>query len=110
MLKFSYFAMLAFTVVGSFWLEVIFKVGVLRRVKRVLLTIIPTAVVFLSWDYYAVHSGHWFFDKNQVVGIYGPSGIPLEEFLFFIIVPLAALMTIEAVRAVKKYWNFGDEK
>jgi lycopene cyclase domain-containing protein len=102
--------MLAFTVVGSFWLEFIFKVGVLRRLKRALLSIIPTSIVFLIWDYYAVHSGHWFFDKQQVVGIYGPSGIPLEEFLFFIVVPLAALMTIEAVRAVKKNWSFGDEE
>lgn len=102
--------MLAFTVVGSFWLEVILKVGVLRRIKRALLSIAPTAVVFLIWDYYAVSSGHWFFDKDQVVGIYGPSGIPLEEFLFFLVVPLAALMTIEAVRAVKKHWIFGDER
>ncbi|MEY3168779.1 MAG: hypothetical protein RL421_22 [Actinomycetota bacterium] len=102
--------MLGFTVIGSFWLEVIFKVGVLRRIKRVALSIGPTAVLFLIWDYYAVTSGHWFFDKDQVVGIYGPSGIPLEEFLFFIIVPLAALMTIEAVRAVKKHWSFGDER
>ncbi len=102
--------MLGFTAIGSFWLEVIFKVGVLRRIKRVALSIGPTAVLFLIWDYYAVTSGHWFFDKDQVVGIYGPSGIPLEEFLFFIIVPLAALMTIEAVRAVKKHWSFGDER
>ena len=102
--------MLGFTVIGSFWLEVILKVGVLRRIKRVALSIGPTAVLFLIWDYYAVTSGHWFFDKDQVVGIYGPSGIPLEEFLFFIIVPLAALMTIEAVRAVKKHWSFGDER
>ena len=35
--------------------------------------------------------------------------MPLEEFLFFLVVPLAALMTIEAVRAVKKHWSFGDE-
>ena len=102
--------MLGFTVIGSFWLEVIFKVGVLRRIKRVALSIGPTAVLFLIWDYYAVTSGHRFLDKYQVVGIYGPSGIPLEEFLFFIIVPLAALMTIEAVRAVKKHWSFGDER
>jgi len=108
-LKFSYFAMLAFTVVGSFWLEIIFKVGVLRRMKRALLSILPTAAVFLAWDFYAVNSGHWFFDKEQVVGIYGPAGVPLEEFLFFLVVPLAALMTIEAVRAVKKHWSFGDE-
>ena len=102
--------MLLFTVIGSFWLEVIFKVGVLRRMKRALLSIIPVAIIFLAWDYYSVRSGHWFFDKSQVVGIYGPSGIPLEEFLFFFIVPLAGLMTIEAVRAVKKHWIFGDEQ
>jgi lycopene cyclase domain-containing protein len=102
--------MLGFTVIGSFWLEFIFKVGVLRRLKRAALSILPVAAIFLTWDYYAVTSGHWFFDEKQVVGIYGPSGIPLEEFLFFIIVPLAALMTIEAVRAVKKHWIFGDEK
>ena len=102
--------MLLFTVIGSFWLEVVFKVGVLRRMKRALLSIIPVAITFLAWDYYAVRSGHWFFDKSQVVGIYGPSGIPLEEFLFFFIVPLAGLMTIEAVRAVKKHWIFGDEQ
>ena len=102
--------MLLFTVIGSFWLEVIFKVGVLRRIKRALLSIIPVAIIFLAWDYYAVRSGYWFFDESQVVGIYGPSGIPLEEFLFFLIVPLAGLMTIEAVRAVKKHWIFGDEQ
>jgi len=102
--------MLAFTVVGSFWLEFIFKVGVLRRLKRAVLSISPTAIVFLIWDYYAVSNGHWFFDPKQVVGIYGFAGIPLEEFLFFIVVPLAALMTIEAVRAVKKSWRFGDEQ
>lgn len=102
--------MLLFTVIGSFWLEILFKVGVLRRVKRWLLSIIPTALIFLVWDYYAVTRGHWKFDKEQVVGIYGPAGIPLEEFLFFIVVPLAGLMTIEAVRKRRPHWTFGDEK
>ena len=37
-------------------------------------------------------------------------GIPLEEFLFFLIVPMAAIMTIEGVRSVKKHWPVGDEK
>ncbi|MBU6163409.1 MAG: lycopene cyclase domain-containing protein [Candidatus Nanopelagicaceae bacterium] len=109
MLKFSYFAMLLFTVVGSIWLEIFLKVGVLRRLKRAVLSIIPTAIIFLVWDYYAVVSGHWWFDKEQVVGIFGPKGIPLEEFLFFIVVPLASLLTIEAVRTQKRHWKFGDE-
>ena len=101
--------MLLFTVVGSIWLEIFLKVGVLRRLKRVVLSIIPTAIIFLVWDYYAVVSGHWWFDKEQVVGIFGPKGIPLEEFLFFIVVPLASLLTIEAVRTQKRHWKFGDE-
>lgn len=110
MLRFAYVAMLLFTLVGSFWLEVLLKVGVLRQVKRWLLSIIPTATLFLIWDYYAVTHGHWKFDKAQVVGIFGPAGIPLEEFLFFIIVPLAGFMTIEAVRVRRPHWIFGDEK
>jgi len=109
-LKFGYFAMLAFTVVGSFWLEIFLKVGVMRRIKRALLAILPTATIFLIWDYYAVTSRHWFFDEQQVVGIFGPAGVPLEEFLFFLVVPLAALMTIEAVRRVKPLWTYGDEQ
>jgi lycopene cyclase domain-containing protein len=101
--------MLLFTVVGSIWLEIFLKVGVLRRLKRAVLSIIPTAIIFLVWDYYAVVNGHWWFDKEQVVGIFGPKGIPLEEFLFFIVVPLASLLTIEAVRTQKRHWKFGDE-
>ena len=102
MLKFAYFAMLIFTMLGSFWLEIFLKVGVLRRIKRVSLSILPVATIFLIWDYYAVSQGHWWFDEKQVVGIYGPKGIPLEEFLFFIVVPLASLLTIEAVRTQRQ--------
>lgn len=110
MLKFGYVAMLTFTVVGSFWLEIALKVRVLKRIKRALMSIIPIAILFLIWDAYAVASGHWDFDPDQVLGIYGPFGIPLEEYLFFIIVPMAAIMTIEGVRSVKKHWIVGDEQ
>jgi len=109
-LKFGYAAMLTFTVVGSFWLEIALKVRVLKRIKRVMMSVIPVAILFLIWDAYAVASGHWKFDPEQVVGIYGPFGIPLEVYLFFIIVPMAASMTIEGVRSVKKHWIVGDEK
>lgn len=102
--------MLIFTVVGSFWLEIFLKVGVLRRAKRAALSILPAAAIFLIWDYYAVARGHWWFDKEQVVGIFGPSGVPLEEYLFFIVVPLASLLTIEAVRSRRRHWKFGDEQ
>jgi len=97
--------MIVFTVIGSFWLEVFLKVGVLKQFKRVALAIAPVAFLFIAWDKYAIANGHWFFDRDQILGIYGPFCIPLEEYLFFIVVPIAALMAIEAVRKTKKHWK-----
>jgi len=108
-LKFSYVAMLIFTVAGSFWLEIFLKIGVLRRIKRVAMSIFPVAIFFLIWDAYAISKGHWYFDSKQILGVFGPFDIPLEEFLFFTVVPMAAIMTIEGVRTVKKHWKVGDE-
>jgi len=112
-LKFGYLAMITFTVVGSFWLEIFLKVGVLRRARRVVLSILPVATIFIIWDLYAISRGHWHFDSKQIIGLLTPGGIPFEEILFFTVVPLAAIMTIEAVGVVKRKnpkWIFGDEK
>jgi lycopene cyclase domain-containing protein len=101
--KFGYMAMLAFTVFGSFWLEIFLKTSVLKRWRRALISILPISFFFLVWDAYAIAQGHWFFNRDRMLGIYGPFGIPLEEFLFFIIVPMAAILTIEGVTTVKPH-------
>ena len=106
----SYMAMLIFTVCGSFWLEVVLKVRVLARMKRLLMSLAPVGIFFLAWDAYAIKNHHWTIDPHQTLDIYGPFHIPLEEFLFFLIVPIAAIMTIEGVRSVKTHWLVGDEK
>jgi len=111
--KWGYVGMLAFTVAGSFWLEIVFKVQVLKRITRALRAITPIALLFLTWDALAIKHGDWFFDSKQIVGIFGPFRIPLEEYFFFLVVPLAAIMTIEAVRRVKgdkPGWLIGDEE
>jgi lycopene cyclase domain-containing protein len=106
----GYIAMLAFTVAGSFWLEIAFKVRVLRRVRRWVQSILPIAALFILWDALAIHHHDWYFDKRQILGIYGPFQIPLEEYLFFLVIPLAGIMTLEAVRRVRSTWLIGDEK
>jgi len=98
-------AMILFTVVGSFWLEIFLKVAVLKQILRLVKAITPVALLFIAWDAYAIRSGHWSFDSTQILGIFGPFRIPLEEYLFFIFVPIAAIMTIEAVRKVKPGWR-----
>lgn len=103
--KYGYVAMILFTIVGSFWLEFVFKVGVIRRWKRAFSAILPISLIFIAWDAYAIKRGHWFFDPHQILGIFGPFRIPIEEYAFFIFVPLAALMTIEAVIKVNPHWG-----
>jgi lycopene cyclase domain-containing protein len=105
MLKLSYLAMLIFTAAASFWLEIAFKVHVLRRMKRVLLSLLPISLGFLIWDAYAISQGHWYFDQKQVTGINGPFNIPIEEILFFLIIPIAVLMTLEGVARIKPEWK-----
>jgi hypothetical protein len=103
--NFGYMAMILFTIAGSFWLEIILKVAVLKQIVRLVKAITPVALLFIAWDAYAIRSGHWSFDSTQILGIFGAFCIPLEEYLFFIFVPIAAIMTIEAVRKVKPEWR-----
>ncbi|TQS41555.1 lycopene cyclase domain-containing protein [Cryptosporangium phraense] len=99
MRHFSYLAVLVFIVIGSGWLEVFLRVQVYRRWKRLLLALTPAAVIFVVWDVLAIRAGHWTFDPHQMLGIeLGP--LPLEELLFFLVVPVAAILAFEAVRKV----------
>jgi lycopene cyclase domain-containing protein len=85
---------------GALWLEPILKVGVLRRWRRLLLTLVPVVAVFTAWDVAAIAAGHWTFDPAQTTGVLLPGRFPLEELLFFMVVPICAVLGFEAVRVV----------
>ncbi len=104
----TYLVVLAFILVGSGWLEFVLRTRVLTRWRRLLLAVLPMIVIFMVWDAYAVATEHWTFDPDQTTGISTVAGIPLEELLFFVCVPLAAVLTLEAVRSVRR-WEVGDE-
>lgn len=104
----GYVGMLVFCVLGTAPLELYLRVGVYRRWRRLLLTLLPVVALFVLWDLYAVSRGHWSFDREQLVGIEFPGGLPVEEVAFFVVVPVAAVLTLEAVRAVRG-WRVGDE-
>ena len=104
----AYLAVLAFCLVGTLPLEVWLGVRVYRRPRRLLLTLLPVVTVFMAWDLYAVSAGHWEFDPAQTLGLVLPGGVPVEELLFFLVVPTCAVLAFEAVRRVKG-WPAGDE-
>jgi lycopene cyclase domain-containing protein len=97
---FVYLGVLLGCLAGALWLEPILKVGVLRRWRRLLVTLLPVVVVFTAWDVAAIAAGHWTFDPAQITGVRLPGRVPLEELLFFVVVPVCAVLGFEAVRAV----------
>ena len=106
--NFGYLGVLLFIVLGTVWLEPIIGAQVLRKPKRLALSLLPVVFFLVSWDLYAISQGHWWFNQSFVTRVELPGKIPIEEILFFIITPTAMIYSFEAVRAVKQ-WRVGDE-
>jgi lycopene cyclase domain-containing protein len=106
--RLTYVAVLLGCLVAALWLEPVLRVGVLRRWRRLALTVLPVAAVFVLWDAAAIAAGHWTFDPAQTTGVHLPGRVPLDEVLFFLVVPVCAILGFEAVRTVLR-WPAGDE-
>lgn len=105
--NFAYLGVLLFIVLGTVWLEFIIGARVLRKPLRLILAISPVFLGLVIWDIYAISQGHWWFNEKYVTG-WQIGIVPIEELLFFLVVPVAAIYSFEAVRAVKQ-WPVGDE-
>jgi lycopene cyclase domain-containing protein len=86
-------------------LEVVLRTRVYARTRRLLLTLACVAPPFVAWDYLATGAGHWTFDLSRTLG---PTigDLPVEELLFFLVVPVASVITLEAVRRLSG-WSVG---
>ena len=78
----------------------VFGAGVYRQPVRLLLSVLPVALVFLVWDAIAIAGDVWTYNPRFISGIDVGFSIPLEELLFFIIIPLCGLLTYSAVSTI----------
>lgn len=91
--------MLAFVLIGTLPLHRVYRLNVLRQPLRLTLAIVPIAVLFVAWDLAATAAAQWRFDPAQTFAARW-WGLPLEEYAFFVVIPLAGILTFEAVTAV----------
>jgi lycopene cyclase domain-containing protein len=84
--------------------------GVYRRPRRVAAALLPVAAVFLIWDVVAAVGGVWSYNSQYVIGLIAPGGLPLEEALFFVVIPLCGLLTYNAVDTILTAVRRGAEK
>jgi lycopene cyclase domain-containing protein len=108
MRQLTYLALLAGCLLGTLPLELVLRVRVYARWRRLLGTLVPGLVLGVAWDLYAVRRGHWHFDHRYLTGL-ELAGLPVEEVLFFVVIPICAILTLEAVARRRPGWPIGDE-
>ena len=100
-MKAAYLLVLAGCLIGTAPLELLLHTRVYAQRRRLLLTLLPVFVVFTAWDVLAIRAGHWSYDPRQTTGLH-VGNVPVEELLFFLVIPTCSILALEAVRSVRR--------
>ncbi|WP_432559543.1 lycopene cyclase domain-containing protein [Granulicoccus sp. GXG6511] len=97
--RYQYLLLMAGCVLITLPLEFLFKARVYRRWRLLLLSLLPVVALFSLWDLLGIVRDHWTYNPRFITGIHlGP--MPLEELVFFLVIPVCGLLTYEAVGTV----------
>jgi len=80
----------------SFWPPLKFY----KKPKALFYSIAIILVLFGSWDIGATHRGHWSFNPTGVLNV-RVINLPLEEVLFFVVIPFCCIFTWEVLKYIK---------
>lgn len=80
----------------SFWPPLKFY----RNLKGLALSLGLILLIFGGWDVWATYRGHWYFNSRGVWP-FKIINLPLEEVLFFLVIPFCCIFTWEAINYIK---------
>lgn len=83
-------------------LEFFFGARAYRRPRALLIAVLITVLLFSMWDVIAIAAQLWTYSPRFTTGIILPLGLPLEELVFFVVIPICGILTFEAVGNVLK--------
>ena len=95
---FTYFLILGCTLAGPLLLSFDKKVAFYQKWKSLFLAMIFPAVIYIVWDIYFASKGIWSFNEKYYVTETKIFNLPLEEILFFFIVPYCCVFIYECIR------------
>jgi lycopene cyclase domain-containing protein len=98
--EFQYLALMAACLVLTLPLEFLFNARVWRRPRRLLATMWLPVLIFALWDVIAIARDHWTYNGAYVTGVELPGDLPIEELVFFVVIPICSLLTYEAVKGI----------
>ena len=101
----SYYGyILLFSFLGPLGLSFDKKVAFYTKIPRLILPLIVVSGGFLLWDQWFTERGVWGFNEAYILGIH-VGLLPLEEVLFFLVVPYNCIFIYEVVGAYFKPRN-----
>lgn len=71
------------------------RLGFGKHRRSIVVSTSAVLLVFAVWDVFAVKADVWAFNPDYIMGIRF-AGLPLEELLFFLAVPLTSILVWEA--------------
>ena len=84
------------------------KFNYYKYIVPLIISILIVGTAYIIWDIIVTEIGHWSFNDDYLVGLRF-FGLPLEEILFFIVVPFACLFIYENLnfffKDSKGYYN-----
>src|SRR5215211_6424828 len=95
--RFQYLGLMAACLVLTLPLEFVLGARVWRQPRRLLTALVPPVVIFTLWDEIAIARDHWTYNPAYVTGWELPVNLPVEELVFFIVIPICGLLTYGAV-------------
>jgi len=106
----SYLAVIVFVAICAFSINWGFGLRIGKRWRELILTEFAIVIIYLSWDTWAIAKKNWFFDTHQIVNIDVLPKVPLEELLFFIVVPLTIILSYQALLKLTGWSQKGRER
>ena len=92
-----YFTILAASLLGPLALSFDRKVAFRRKWKFIFPAMVLPAIFYIVWDIYFTYKEVWSFNPDSISGIYF-FNLPVEEVLFFFVIPYSCLFIYECVR------------
>ncbi|CAA9259059.1 MAG: Lycopene cyclase [uncultured Acidimicrobiales bacterium] len=96
--RYQYLILMGLCLLVTIPLEVVIGARVWRRPARLLRALLPVVAVFVAWDVVAIARGHWHYAERYTTGWHLPGRLPADELVFFLVIPICSLLTLEAVR------------
>lgn len=97
-LHYTYFIILAASLAGPMVLSFDKKVAFYKHWKYLFPAMFIPACLYIVWDIYFTSKGVWYFNEAYITGI-KLINLPLEEVLFFFIVPYCCVFIYACIRS-----------